>query len=418
MSFDARPTRHRWPRWIGPAVRWVSVVVLVLVVVVAGYVASVGARNGRPLTLPAPAGPYRVGRMAFDWTDTSRPDPLGPRPGASRELSVWLWYPAPRDASGKHLPYAPGAWSGLHLQGPLGLFEAEFASVRDHARGGVPAAAGRFPLVVLEPGLGFSAPQYTVLAEDLASRGYLVAGLTPTYSANLTVLHGRPVASTTAGNPPDLGSHTRRAADQADRLVDVWSADARFVADAVAGLDRAGRFAGRVSPTQVAYVGHSFGGAAALQACSTDSRCTGAVDLDGTQFGTVVHRGLQAPLLILGSQDSCVTGTCHAQSAEDRADRDTARSLLAASTAGTWCFTITGTRHFNFTDDAVLRLTPPVRTLYALGSIDGARGLAIQNTYVAAFLDHTAGARPRPLLSDTSPPFAEVHAVRAAHTPA
>ncbi|MCW2904066.1 MAG: uncharacterized protein JWO67_6331, partial [Streptosporangiaceae bacterium] len=50
--------------------------------------------------------------------------------------------------------------------------------------------------------LGFAAPQYTTLAENLASHGYLVAGVTPTYSANLTVLHGHTLHATTAGNPP------------------------------------------------------------------------------------------------------------------------------------------------------------------------------------------------------------------------
>jgi dienelactone hydrolase len=390
------------------------VAVLALVVVVAGDVLRLAAGRDEPLVLPAPPGPYQVGRATFDWTDTSRSDPLGPRPGAPRELSVWLWYPAPPDAVGEALPYAPGAWAGLHLQGPLALFEADFAAVRDHARGHVPAAAGRFPVVVLEPGLGFSAPQYTVLAEHLASRGYLVAGLTPTYSANLTVWHGHPVASTAAGNPRDLGGHTGPAAVSADRLVDVWAADAHYVATAVAGLDRAGRFANRVDPARVSYIGHSFGGAAALQACSTDSRCTGAVDLDGTQFGTVVHDGLHVPLMILGSQDSCVTGTCSAQSAEDRADRDTARSLLAASTGGVRCYSTVGARHFNATDDAVLHLARPVRALFALGSIDGERGLAIQDAYVDAFLDQTTRARPQRLLGPASPPFPEVHALCAA----
>jgi len=102
------------------------------------------------------------------------------------------------------------------------------------------------------------------------------------------------------------------------------------------------------------------------------------VDLDGTQFGSVVHSGLGVPLL-LGSEDSCITGSCPIRSAEDRTDRDVARLLPAASAGPTWCYSITGTRHLNFTDDAVLYFAPPVRNLLALGSIDGARGLKIQN---------------------------------------
>lgn len=190
--------------------------------------------------------------------------------------------------------------------------------------------------------MGFAAPPYSVLAEDLASHGYLVAGVTPTFSANLTVLHDAPVLSTSAGNPPELGGHTGAAADAADRLVDVWAADAHFVASTVAGLDRAGPFAGRVARNQVAYVGHSFGGAAVLQAFSTDPHCAAAADLDGTQFGGVVHTGLSAPLMIRGSQNSCVTGSCRAHHADDRADRNTAQTLLSASSGRTWCYSFDG----------------------------------------------------------------------------
>jgi hypothetical protein len=56
--------------------------------------------------------------------------------------------------------------------------------------------------------MGLAVPQYTAIAEGLAGRGYLVAGVTPTYSANLTVLHGGAVKSSPTGNP--------RAFDNAD----------------------------------------------------------------------------------------------------------------------------------------------------------------------------------------------------------
>jgi len=59
-------------------------------------------------------------------------------------------------------------------------------------------------VLVLMPGLGFSAPQYQAIAAAMASRGYVVAGVTPTYSANLTVIAGHPVKASAAGDPSDL----------------------------------------------------------------------------------------------------------------------------------------------------------------------------------------------------------------------
>lgn len=380
-------------RWLRRTLRSLLVVVLAVVLAAGGYVAYAAVRHTSTVTLPAPTGRYHVGRVNYEWTDEHRIDPLAPRAGTHRELSVWLWYPA-ASSSGRPAAYAPGAWGKLHFPGFIGLGESRFASIRTHSVVAAPVAGGRFPVVVLEPGLGLAAPQFTTVAENLASHGYLVAGVTPTYSANTTVLHGRVVPRTRAGNP---ATFTTAAGN---RLVRIWSADARFAAAQVAGLDRAGRFAGHVDVRRTAYVGHSFGGASSIQACATDRRCRGAADLDGSVYGSVVHRGLHAPLLIVGSDDSCVVGTCTPATGDDRASRAATRSLLAASDGPEWCHTVAGTEHFNFADYAAYDLAAPVRSLVPLGSIDGAHGLEITNAYLTAFLDDVVRGRSSPLLAD------------------
>lgn len=356
---------------------------LAVVVIFGGYLWLVVVRHDRTVALPAPTGGYRVGRVAFDWTDPGRVDPLAPHSRSDRELSVWLWYPAGDSPAGHRAPYAPDAWSRLHISSIPGLGETRFSAVHTHSFEGVPVAPGRFPMVVFEPGMGLAAPQYAGIAENLASYGYLVAGVTPTYSANNTVLRGHPVGRTRAGNPANLSTA------QGDRLIKIWAADAAFTASRVAALDRAGRFADHVDHARVSFVGHSFGGAASIEACRADPRCAGAVDLDGTQFGSVVHSGLRAPLMIIGSENSCVTGTCRASNAEDRSERNTARSLLEASSGPAWCYALGGTEHFNFTDYAAYYLAAPLRYLLPLGSINGADGLRTTDAYVAAFLAHT-----------------------------
>jgi hypothetical protein len=349
-----------------------------------GYVAVAGVASTQPRRLPAPTGPHAVGRAVFDWTDPQRIDPLAPRPGTPRELSVWLWYPTAR-ADLPTAAYAPGRWDELHFPSPWpGLFEGSFAVLHGHAEDDAPIAAGAFPVIVLEPGMGLSAPQFSALAEDIASHGYLVAGVTPTYSANLTVVHDTVVPSTPDGNPEDPDQTT------GDALVRIWAADARFAARSVTALDRDGPFAGHISTAPTVYLGHSFGGAASLQACSQDPHCGGAVDLDGAAFGEVVRTGLNRPFMIVGSENSCVTGRCRPDDATSAHVQDTARLLLAASTGPRWCPSIAGTAHFNFTDYAAYYLAPPVSTLIPLGPIDGYDGLAIAATYVHAFLDHAA----------------------------
>ncbi|TDO69526.1 platelet-activating factor acetylhydrolase isoform II [Kribbella sp. VKM Ac-2571] len=355
---------------------------LLLLVLVggAGYVGWVLVQRSEPVALPETTGSFQVGRRTYEWTDTPRRDPYSNGP---RRLAVWLWYPVAKDTTGRHVQYAPDDWSGLHLKAPISVFQGPFDTLQDRALDRVAVAPGRFPVVVLMPGMGLSAPMYAALAEDLASHGYLVAGVTPTYSANLTVLGGQTVESKPDANPPNLGESTEGAMQVGDHLVGVWAADARFAAGMVA----------KELPNSVetavgaSYVGHSFGGAASLEACRLDARCAAAVDLDGMQFGDVVTKGVKAPIMLLGADDSCITSVC-GPDAKDGQDRNRALSLLKASTGTAWCATVPGTRHFNFTDYGVYYLAYPLRRFLPLGKADPRHALTITNGYLNTFLSH------------------------------
>jgi predicted dienelactone hydrolase len=404
------PGHHRLGGRLRRVFRRTAYIALACALIVAGYLAFVGVRRTQIVALPPPAGDYRVGRTTFEWTDTSRRDPYAPAADAPRVLSVWVWYPAEPDAQASASVYAPGAWSGLGSPGPVALFEGSLAKLRPNSVDDPAAARGRFPIVVLEPGMGLSAPEFTALAEGIASEGYVVAGVTPTYSANLTVLAGHAVTATSAGNPSDLGSRDPAALEKADRLLTTWAADARFAAGRVRALDRAGPLSGHVDTGPVAYVGHSFGGAAALQACNDDTTCAGAADIDGTQFGPVARDGSRRPFLILGSDNSCVLGSCHAKDSDDRAGLATAQGFLRASTGKAYRFSILETKHFDFSDIATWYIAPPLRELYPLGSIDGRRALVIATAVLAAFLSLVHGGGPAEL-STLASRYAEVRAL-------
>lgn len=351
----------------------IVIVVLVGLLVGSGYVGWVMVQRSEPVALPEPTGNSLVGRRTFEWTDPARKDPYGEGP---RKLSVWVWHPVAKDTTGRKVEYAPGLWRGLQLSGPASVLQGPFDHVQDHALDRVAVAPGRFPVVVLMPAMGLSAPMYASLAEDLASHGYLVAGVTPTYSADLTVLDGQTVESTEAARPDDLDA-------QGDSIVGTWAADALF-----AGAMVAKQLAKNVDPAiGTSYVGHSFGGAAALEACRIDRRCAAAVDLDGQQFGEVVTKGLSAPVLLLGADDSCITGVCGPDARDDE-DRDRALSFLKASSGTAWCATIPDTRHFNFTDYGAYYLALPLRKTLPLGSAGPRHALTVQNGYVTTFLAH------------------------------
>ncbi len=67
----------------------VALVVACLLVSLAGVVTAEVLRT-RLVILPKPTGPNTFGRVAYDWIDQSRDDPLAPDVGTKRELLVWL----------------------------------------------------------------------------------------------------------------------------------------------------------------------------------------------------------------------------------------------------------------------------------------------------------------------------------------
>jgi len=361
----------------------------VLALVLGSYLGLVAGRRRQERALPVISLQQRggdpIGRIQRQLT-TGALDPTAPSP-AHRTVSVWLWYPAQPALDLGRAAYAPGPWKGLHLPGVVGFGEGSFDRLRTRSIPNASIGGNVYGLVILQPGMGFAAPQYQTLAENLAAAGYVVAGITPTYSANLTVIDGRAVRSSSTGNPPDLGGHHGPSAAAADRLVALWAADAVAVSRSI----HRGKFADRLHGhlrNGTLYVGHSFGGAAALQACATDNVCRGAVDLDGTQFGSVVRTGVRHPVLLLGSGDSCVTGRCPEGAKLNRGDLAAARSLVRHSGhVSTRVFD--GTRHFGFTDYAAYYLAAPLTRVLALGDQDGPKRLAAICAAVAAFAHRT-----------------------------
>jgi hypothetical protein len=62
-------------------------------IVIAGAPVIDSSTSSAFTTLPAPTGPFAVGKITAHWTDESRIEPLSPN-HEPRELMVDIWYPA------------------------------------------------------------------------------------------------------------------------------------------------------------------------------------------------------------------------------------------------------------------------------------------------------------------------------------
>lgn len=385
--------------------RGIGIIILSGIVLVIALVGYLNFAHNQPLTLPSPTGAFSVGRTEFDWTDNNRIDPFANNANEKRELVVWAWYPATVSQQDSIAPYLPPDWVTARNkdQGALGgIIESNFLSIHAHSFANVPVGElqSNYPIIIMEPGMGPIPTDYTVYAENLASHGYIVFGVNPTYTSNVIVFpDGRVALRSNKGTIPDSAG-AAEADQDASRIGKVWTQDVLFVMGQLQRIntDQANLFYNRLDLSHIGVFGHSFGGATAASVCETDPRCKAGADLDGTLFSYQVDATLQAPFMFM-AEDNCGK------------DCDTMRQAYSTSNSTAYYLSIKGTKHFNFSD-MPLRLPPLPRLLLRqmgyIGSIQPERGLEISNAYLVAFFDqYLKGANSKLLQSPVSP-YSEV----------
>src|SRR6202023_179003 len=269
------------------------------------------------LTLPTPTGSFAGGRAIFDWKDDAGVDTLAPVPGTKRELLVWIWYPSAPGPAAAVDDYVPaGMWGeGEPPAGPLSLVTRDLSKVHGHSArdADVSPRPRAFPVVIMRAGASAFVVNYSTLAEDLASHGYVVVGFDAPYRTFAVALPDGPVMRRPRENNPELceDQPPARQAPCVSRFLTAWTADIAFVLDRLERLNASGpggKLAGRLDMTRGGVFGHSFGGATALQFCHDDPRCKAGIDIEGHPFGSVIQDGLRQPFMFLLSDHGDLPG--------------------------------------------------------------------------------------------------------------
>ncbi|GAA4544159.1 alpha/beta hydrolase family protein [Amycolatopsis samaneae] len=349
--------------------------------VLAAGLTTTGVANAAnaPAELPPPTGHHQVGLSTFGLVDTRRADPWVP--AERRELMVSLWYPA-RAKGSRPSPYMTPQESAA-LAAKLAIPADSFSTVRTHSTVDAPALGGRAPLVVFSPGFMVPRTTLTALAEELASRGYVVA----------SIGHNHEALATTFPDGHTTGCEACVAND-GKKVVNTRAADVSFVLDELTGPRSPHDIARLVDRHRIAMVGHSIGGASTAPAMLTDRRIGAGVMLDGG-FYTPVTR-LNRPYLLMGQPEHRPGGT-------GDPTWDAAWPRL-----GGWkrWLTVDPSDHYTYTDADYLA----AKAGFPMpgNSLDPLRGIRITEAYVTAFLDQHLRGCPQPLLDGPSARYPEV----------
>ena len=180
--------------------------------------------------LAAP-GPFGVGFRTVEFTDLAQPDLLkanletGAVPLHDRKLVVDIWYPANVAGKAPRVTYAATFWGEPPL--PAVSFTVPGVAVR-----GASAVGKALPLIIVSHGYSNAPAAMTWLTENLASKGYVVAGI------------HHDDANPYVARPAD------RAAPSLRRPVDIAFVAKRLKATLGTQID----------PTRIALIGYSMGG--------------------------------------------------------------------------------------------------------------------------------------------------------------
>ena len=404
----------RRPTFVRRLLKWFATLVVLGIAGVAVLLILMWKEHGTELTLPALTGHFAVGRTTFVWVNDALTDELAPSPGRKREVLVWMWYPAAASASDRPADYLPANWREA-LERQSGVLMSKIltrdpAVVRTHSSvdPGVSPEQQTYPVVIMRAGGGALTTDFTTLAEDLASHGYVVVGFDAPYRTGVVVFPDGRVAVRPAADDAE-GLSAADVDRLAKKILPMWTGDTQFVVDQLTRLnaaDTSGRFTGRLDIQRLGMFGHSFGGATALQFCHDDSRCKAGIDIDGDPFGSVVEGGLTQPFLFLLSDH----GNLSAPEAGEVMGK--IGSIYDHLPEGRLLLMIHGANHFSFSDQILVKSQYVVKPLtFIVRGIDGRRGLAITRDYVHTFFDVHLKDAPANLLDKLRQEYPEVQSI-------
>lgn len=250
------------------------------------------------LQLLKPTGTFAIGRMVYEWTDTSREIQITEHCSEKRTLVVQLWYPAHLDSPQVKAAYAPYSKEQQHI------------STHSYLRAAFSEQVSSAPLILISPGRGTKGARYSTIAEELASHGYIVAAVDMPQIGHVQYADGWAIRPSSDFAPPRglMGGPYEKVDQFFEKPTAIGLADLQFAYQQLSALNESdphGRFIDRIDLKKLGLLGHSLGGRIAGQFAAEHPHVKAYISMEGIPPRDIRYKGkLKIPVAMM-----CSSGT-------------------------------------------------------------------------------------------------------------
>ena len=334
--------------------------------------------------IPTPSGQYLVGTQSFILEDESREENYGPED--SRRFKIQFWYPTDEVEGYELVPWLEDGKMvsrGLATDTGLPYFVLDHtALIMSNSYKNAPLSndLAQYPVIVISHGWRGFRNLHTDLAEDLASKGYIVISIDHTYGSVATVFDD----DTAFVNYEALPSRneTNNFIEYANQLVYTYAGDIAYTLDYLESLNlgiTSSMFEGKLDLDKIGLVGHSTGGGANVAAALNDTRIKAIFGMDAWVepiYFAEIEKGLNIPTLFLRSETW-----------EIGENNVNLLALVNDNSESSLLYQIDGTTHIDYSMSYMY--SPLTKPLGMTGELNGDQLVEIFTQMMTDFFDQT-----------------------------
>lgn len=336
-------------------IKWIKKVAIILVIIVL-VIWILGRWLFPPYETPMGSGGYSVQTETFTWIDENRVETFTDT-GENRALTVGIWYP-----------------------------EEE----------------GRYPLIVFSHGAFGVLESNVSTYVELASNGYVVASIAhPYHAAYVEDVNGKVTIGDMefmqqiyADNGNNSAEAEKRIYEFSLEWMELRSADMNFVLDKILEKTSNGEeiFA-KINTEKIGLMGHSMGGATAVQVGRARNDINAVIDLEGTMQGEYVgfdgryeiYNEDPYPIPVLDVNSKAVREQIE-QLEMEHPDWQYVNDYLGENALDYREVIFNGAGHLNFTD--LPMFSPALAKLLGVGEVNPEECMANVNEMVRIYFDY------------------------------